>query len=462
MEPRTDLAVAARLDDQRRRLFVGIVWVLFAISAFGVISGAFSPQLDMTSALGSGAGIATAVTSLLLVRVGRFHAAVKFQLTVMSINCLLIYGFSGLQTVVLFMAAVVVFACYLDRPDTGRLLGSALAIAIGAVIPLVHVSLGRQGASITMGIADGVALGLVTWVVWRMGMDGGMLSQALSGRLSDLEAVQDAARLVSIGDLRAKVEGTGQGAVTVRNMVHGLKATVTDIQRTGATLGANASQLGAMVQRNDEGATSLAGSVDEMRRTMDRVVESAHQISYTADVVSQNANESSKRTAHLRDQLAELGRNASKIREVLDRIKEIGRRADSLALNASLEAARAGEGGRGFSLVAAQMQRLVESVLESVVLVEGFAKNVTASMERASATAEDVTAVANTNSELTAQIREITVSQEQGAERVAQAIGEIALFAQESAAGSRQATLAVRELQTLASHLDETAQRFRI
>src|SRR5262249_30141195 len=109
-----------------------------------------------------------------------------------------------------------------------------------------------------------------------------------------------------------------------------------------------------------------AAEVEETRRTMELLVNSAQQIADRCSAVLANAESTLSGTRHITECINELNVHAEKVAELLATIMQVADRTDLLALNAALEGTKAGEAGKGFTLVAAEMRRLAENVMESV------------------------------------------------------------------------------------------------
>lgn len=119
--------------------------------------------------------------------------------------------------------------------------------------------------------------------------------------------------------------------------------------------------------RSQESAgTQQAGGIEQTRRTMDRVLGSAQQIAEKSSQVLGNAERTVMGNRAVAVRIKELNGQSERAGELLGAIMQVADRTDLLALNAALEGTKAGEAGRGFTLVAAEMRRLAESTMESV------------------------------------------------------------------------------------------------
>jgi methyl-accepting chemotaxis protein len=183
------------------------------------------------------------------------------------------------------------------------------------------------------------------------------------------------------------------------------------------------------------------------------------------------------------DAIAKLSRRVERIGTVVEVIDEIADRSDLLALNAALEGAKAGEAGRGFSIVAAEMRRLAENVMESTKEIKNLiseireathaAKEASDGNKRTAAEGEKLGGSAITSiggiltgiqdtSDAARVIHLATQQQRTATEQVVQSMSEIEEVTRQAQTGSRQATGAAAELTKLAERLAELVKRFKV
>ncbi len=137
-----------------------------------------------------------------------------------------------------------------------------------------------------------------------------------------------------------------------------------------AKLGSAARRLAATTSEHEEGAQRQSAAVDETRQALRSVTTAAADIANSAANTSRNAETTLENSTKVAHQIEGLTDQVQNISELLDTIGDVANKTDLLSLNASLEGVRAGEAGRGFQLVAMQMQRLAESVTGAVTDIE--------------------------------------------------------------------------------------------
>jgi methyl-accepting chemotaxis protein len=282
----------------------------------------------------------------------------------------------------------------------------------------------------------------------------------LRDRLQDIDTVVEQAKRIATGDLSGEVRGDNDVSHVIDEMMTGLRAIVRQVQEGVHILGSAASELAAMATQQERGVVQQATAMSETRETIESVAESARQIADSTRDVLQNAESTLKTNELVSERIGALIDHTQRIGELLELIKEVSNKSEVLALNAALEGTKAGEAGRGFSLVAAQMQRLAESTMGTLKDVKVLVSDIDKATHSTVLSIEQATKLAADTTRAAREIALITQQQRSSAEQVVQAIQEIATVTNEVASGTKDSMAAADELKKLSDKLSAAVHRF--
>jgi methyl-accepting chemotaxis protein len=209
---------------------------------------------------------------------------------------------------------------------------------------------------------------------------------------------------------------------------------------------AAAAEILAVAKQTEANAADEAAFVDETRRAMDGLVESASAIAGSASQVLERAEQSAAASRTIAARIAELNAQALRITDISDVIRGIADKSDILALNASLEGSKAGEAGRGFALVGAEMRRLAETVMGAVKQIKQLANEMREVSQAAVLATEEGQKLAAETTQTSKQITLITSQQRTATQQVTQSVNEIQQFTRQAMGGAKQARSAAGDL----------------
>ncbi|NVB41757.1 hypothetical protein G6O69_28245 [Pseudenhygromyxa sp. WMMC2535] len=288
----------------------------------------------------------------------------------------------------------------------------------------------------------------------------GRLAQNFNHLLDMLDGLVEAATNVAGGDLRVSLDHPGELHDAFRGMLTQLSEAVVQIRETAIDLATAASEIHAATQEQEVVGERQSQNVIAVGETMSSLAVAAEDILREAAEVQTNADTAFDAMDAVVGRIGALGRHTAGIGELLGVIHEIADRSDLLALNGALEATRAGEAGRGFALVAAEMRRLAERVTgilgdvrARVGEIETSSAGTIEGTQRSRALAEGTAAAAR-------HISQVIEQQSAATEQAARSIHEVAMSVTTTATSSTQIRATAAGLAEQAHRLEQLTHRF--
>lgn len=254
----------------------------------------------------------------------------------------------------------------------------------------------------------------------------------------------------------------GQMSAAIGRMIEGQREVVRQIGETSVQLAAAATELYGAAQDQEAAATEQSAGMEEVRRTMMTLLDSASHIAESARGVLENAERSKDTADATSSRITELSRHTSRIAEILEVIRDIADRSDLLALNASLEATRAGEAGRAFQLVAGEMRRLAERVTASVQDIKSLVADVRASGASTVMANDEGRKLTDSTTESARQITVVTQQQRTGTEQVSEGLVHMTNLVNQSLAATQHTRVSAAMLKDHAEQLAAVVSRFHL
>ena len=310
----------------------------------------------------------------------------------------------------------------------------------------------------------------------------------------DLSHDNPTARRDELGQLQQAVQRMTEG---LRELIGGISDGVTQIASAAEELSAVTEQTSAGVNSQKVETDQVATAMHEMAATVQEVARNAEEASEAAVVADQQSREGDKvvgeaiaqieklaiEVGHSTEAMDHLKRESDKIGSVLDVIKSVAQQTNLLALNAAIEAARAGEAGRGFAVVADEVRSLAQRTQKSTEEIEELIEGLQSGTRQASNSMDSSRILTDSSVELTRRAGEAlgsitrTVSTIQGmnqqiaaaaeqqsavAEEINRSVLNVRDVSEQTAAASEETAASSVELARLGAHLQALVARFKV
>jgi len=314
-------------------------------------------------------------------------------------------------------------------------------------------------------------------------MRGGDLRQRMAlHRRDEFHAVEEGFNQMA-DELTSLVGQAQRSAIQVTTSVNEIAATARQQQATATETAATTTQIGAT-------SREISATARDLVRTMSEVSNAAEQTAGLAGTGQVGLSRMEGTMHHVMEaagsvnaRLATLNEKAGNINQVVTTIARVADQTNLLSLNAAIEAEKAGEYGRGFSVVATEIRRLADQTAVATYDIEQIVREIQSAVaagvmgmdkfsEEVRRGMSEVTQVGDQLSQIIGQVQSLAPrvqmvnegmqAQAGGAEQINQALIQLSEAAQQTVESLRQSSQAIDELTLVANELRSGVSRFKV
>ena len=283
------------------------------------------------------------------------------------------------------------------------------------------------------------------------------------------------------GDFRENITRTYRGDFVAieksMKAIHGsLRDTLLQISQSAETVASSAGQVSTGAQSLSQGATEQASAIHELSSTVTGIAQNARQTAAAAEEAGLFANQADAQLGisvdyvkELNSAMEKISSSSAEISKIISTIESIAFQTNILALNASVEAARAGSAGKGFAVVSSEVRslasksdeaakatkELIESSIATVMEGSQVVSRVTESLNKANSIAQNVSVKMNV-------VVEAVESQTEAISQVTDGINQISSVVQDTSSTSVESAATSQELSKQSLLMNNLVRKFRL
>ncbi len=297
--------------------------------------------------------------------------------------------------------------------------------------------------------------------------------------INHVNNVSDILGAIANGDLTPEIKllsETDTMGLSLKKMLENLNNMFGEIHNSTAQVSTGAKQIADGSQALAQGSTEQAASVEELSSSITEIAEQtktnaamAEKAATLANTIKANAEKGSHQMDEMTDAVREINTASQNISKVIKSIEDIAFQTNILALNASVEAARAGQHGKGFAVVAEEVRNLAtkssEAAKDTGILIANSVEKAELGARIADETASSLTEIVagiNESSLIVTEIAKSSEEQSLGIMQINKGIDQVAQVVQQNSATAEESAAASEEMSGQSVMLEELIAQFKL